>query len=445
MVIANGFVSPDKAVTKKSAGHDFLAFYTAGTFVRRGRSAELYNLKATGAFEQEIARQQQLELPAGVIGPYWNPSFFAWVFVPLSKLPYPTAWNVWFAINIACLAGAIALLMRMLPGDWRTRGLVPLLIITAPPLIQALGHGQNTCVSLLLLCMTVTLWRGNRAILAGIACGLLFYKPQLGAILALAMVINLGWKPLAGLAMTGTTLLAITLITLPGTLGAFLRQLPHNITYMQIEHRYMWDRHVTLEAFWRLLLQGFALGELWPVTRILYLASVIALAALLLITIWKLRGTTAARDRVIAATIVTMPLLMPFYFDYDLLLLAAAAVLYARSMGVPPMISNTKNHGRDAHATLIFTNWIVLFLWTAINPGISNMTHVNVSVLLLTTLSVMLIAGPGWQSRKRWRLQAKMEIRLRFHKRNPRHGRTMRRHSMRPFSRADQRFTRSDP
>jgi len=388
MVIANGFVSPDKAVTKKSAGHDFLAFYTAGTFVRTGRSTELYDLKSTGAFEQKIARQQQLELPAGVIGPYWNPSIFAWVFVPLSKLPYPTAWNLWFAINIACLAGAIALLMRMLPGDWRTRGLVPLLIITAPPLIQALGHGQNTCLSLLLLCVTVTLWRGNRAILAGVACGLLFYKPQLGAIVALAMVINLGWKPLAGLAITGTALLLTTLITLPGTLAAFLRQLPHNITYMQIDHRYMWDRHVTLEAFWRLLLQGFAVGELWPVTRVLYLASVIALAALLLVTIWKLRGTTAARDRVIAATIVTMPLLMPFYFDYDLLLMAAAAVLCGT--GDAPVILSQKKYGRVARAT--FINWIALFLWTAINPGISNMTHVNVSVLLLTTLSILLIA-----------------------------------------------------
>ena len=387
MVIGNCFVSADKAVTKKSAGHDFLAFYTAGTFVRTGRTAELYDLNATGAFEQQIARQQQLELPAGVIGPYWNPPFFAWVFVPLSTLAYPTAWNVWFGMNIACLAGAIVLLIRMLPGDWRTRGLVPLLIITAPPLIQALGHGQNTCVSLLLLCTAVTFWRGDRAILAGAACGLLFYKPQLGAILAAAMVVDLGWKPLAGLAMTGTTLLAITLLTLPGTLTAFLSRLPANITFMQIDHRYMWDRHVTLEAFWRLLFQGFATGPLWPVTRIAALASAATLAAMLFIMIWKLRGNVAMRDRVIAATIVAMPLLMPFYFDYDLLLLAAAAVLCAADDS--PGILSQKQYGRVARAT--FINWIGLFLWTAINPGISHMTHINGSVLLLTTLAGLLI------------------------------------------------------
>ncbi len=407
MAIGNGFTSADKAVTKKSAGHDFLAFYTAGTFVRTGRSGDLYDLKATGAFEQQVAKEQQLELPANVIGPYWNPPFFSLAFVPLSALAYPTAWNVWFAINIACLAGAIVLLMRMLSGDWKTRGLVPLLILTAPPLIQSLGHGQNTCLSLLLLCFAVTFWRNDRAILAGVACGLLFYKPQLGAILAAAMVIDLGWKPLAGLAITGTTLLAITLIALPGTLADFLRRLPGNIAYMQIDHRYMWDRHVTLKAFWRLLFQGFSVGDLTPITRTFYFASIAVMAAMLFVTIWKLRGTIAARDRVIAATIVAMPLLMPFYFDYDLLLLSAAAVLYAEAFmggegviggtGASPVQKAFDQHGRGARATktakFILVNWIALFLWTAINPGISNMTHVNVSVLLLTGLAGLLIAN----------------------------------------------------
>ena len=46
----------------------------------------------------------------------------------------------------------------------------------------------------------VTLWRSERFLAAGIVTGLLFYKPQLGAILALALIITAGWKPLCGLA-----------------------------------------------------------------------------------------------------------------------------------------------------------------------------------------------------------------------------------------------------
>jgi hypothetical protein len=257
-----------------------------------------------------------------------------------------------------------------------------LLILTCPPLIQALGHGQNTCISLLLLAITVTLWQSDRAMLAGAAAGLLFYKPQLGAIVALALVLSLGWRPLAGLAMTGTALLLTTLIALPSTLSTFLQRLPGNIAYMQVEHRYYWDRHVTLKAFWRLLLQGYDAGDLTPLTRVLYFASIAVVASLLLVTIWKLRGDRASRDRLIAMTIVAMPLLMPFYFDYDLLLLAAAGVLTAREV----------MDSQQPLSKWLLTTWIALFFWTMFNPAIAGRFHVNGSVILLTTLTGLLIA-----------------------------------------------------
>ena len=46
----NPLLPPDKAVSHRSSGHDFLAFYAAGTFVRTGRSRELYDLPAVRAF-----------------------------------------------------------------------------------------------------------------------------------------------------------------------------------------------------------------------------------------------------------------------------------------------------------------------------------------------------------------------------------------------------------
>ena len=285
----------------------------------------------------------------------------------------------------------MVILCRMLPRDWRVWGLVPLLTVCSPPFIQAMGHGQNTCLSLLLLCGAVSLWRSQRPIAAGIVTGLLFYKPQLGAILAVAMIIDLGWKPLAGLAIAGAALFLTTIVTLPGSLTDYLRRLPGNIAYMQVDHRYYWDRHVTLKAFWRLLLQGYTVGELTPLTRTLYLSSVAALAAFLFVTIWKLRSNSAARDTLIAATIVTMPLLMPFYFDYDLLLLSSAAVLCGS--GFQP-VSSIQKHGLQTRATSgwLLANWIALFIWTSSNPTVSNMTHVNISVVLLTTLAAQLLA-----------------------------------------------------
>jgi hypothetical protein len=292
-----------------------------------------------------------------------------------------------------CAGAAITILSGMIAQqscDWRNWALVPLLIVVSMPFIQALGHGQNTCVSLLLLTITVALWRSGRVLAAGVACGLLFYKPQLGAVVAAALVMSTGRKSIAGLAITGTSLLAFNLIALPGTLSRFLRQLGPNVAFMQVEHKYMWDRHVTLKAFWRLLMQGFAAGDLTSITRILYLASALALAACVVAMIWKLRRQSddgIARDRLIAATILAMPLTMPFYFDYDLLLLAVPAVLMAREHLVGERIDRT-----------MLLGWFALFAWQFVNPAVAGATHVNGTVLILACVTAMTIRR-AWRTR----------------------------------------------
>ena len=125
--------------------------------------------------------------------------------------------------------------------------------------LQSSG-GKRLRPSLLLLAATVTAWRSQRRLMAGLLCGLLFYKPQLGAVLATVLVLSLGWRALIGLSITGIALLLASL-ALPGTLHDFLYQMPLNLHYVQCKVPYMWDRHVTFKAFWRLLFQGFGSGE----------------------------------------------------------------------------------------------------------------------------------------------------------------------------------------
>ena len=82
----------------------------------------------------------------------------------------------------------------------------------------------------------------------------------------------------------------------------------------------------------------------------------------------KKLGRSGRVRRLIAATIVSMPLLMPYYMDYDLLLLAVAAVLFARHWlesqnPVPTRIDRWQ-----------LAVWIVLFFETQINPGLAGQT-----------------------------------------------------------------------
>src|SRR6185436_1973775 len=204
IVIGNSIIDRRDAITADAVGHDFLAFYTAGHFLREGQATRMYDLEAVRRFQKEVGEANHLELKKESFGPFWNPPFYAWIFVPLAGLPFRTALAVWWGINLVCLAGAVILLCRMLSegGDWRIIGLVPAILLNSLPFHQALNHGQNTFGSLLILSATVWFWRKGSALWAGMICGLLFYKPQLGAIVAVVLVLSLGWRALAGPATT---------------------------------------------------------------------------------------------------------------------------------------------------------------------------------------------------------------------------------------------------
>ena len=161
-----------------SLGHDLLPSYVAGTFVREHRPRAMYDLDEVHQEEARIIQSANLVID-GHGGPWLNPPFFAWVFVPLSALPYRLASLVFLITNCLLLAGSIILLCRQLPvRGWRI-ALVPLLMCTAMPFWQALCHQQNTFISLFLLSLTVTFWLEDQPFAAGCTAGLLFFKPQL--------------------------------------------------------------------------------------------------------------------------------------------------------------------------------------------------------------------------------------------------------------------------
>jgi hypothetical protein len=161
--------------------------------------------------------------------------------------------------------------------------------------------------------------------------------------------------------------------------------LPEILRYMQVEQIYIWERHVTLTAFLRLLLQGHATGETWSLVSTF---SIVGGSALVIGLAWAAlrrhyrppvgqRPLARSLDRIIAATICATPLIMPFYFDYDMLLLAVPAVLFASELM------------RDRRATprgmdlWLRRGWVALAVWMLINPGFAQRTRLNLTVPLL--------------------------------------------------------------
>ena len=419
LVVANGFVAHAQPFRLTRLGHDFLPFYVAGSLLREGRPQDMYDLDVIRAREQQVAAANGLPGGAG-FGPFWNPPFYAMPFVGMSTLSYETALVAWLGINLAALAIATTLLCRLVASapllpcatrhsaphpsplarvrgrgsgtNWRTWGLVPLLLLASTPFFLAFTHGQNTFISLLLLTLAVLAWRSRRGFLTGLVLGLLTYKPQLAALVALIAFIDLGWRVALGACLSGGLLLIASMVAMPGIVETYLAAMPRMLRYMQVEHPYMWERHGTLRAFWRLLLQGRAAGEATAATNVLTLGSAGMLLAGLLWAAVRCRVSATdarTRDRVIAATVAAMPLIMPFYFDYDLLLLAIPAALYAVERLNRPAGEPLAMRGADRW---VVPAWCGLYLWLIVNPDVAERTRVNGAVLLLAVLAGALLA-----------------------------------------------------
>jgi hypothetical protein len=379
LIIGNFFVPADKAVDRSMIGHDFLAFFSAGELARTGQFDKLYDL--TTIKQLESAAGKTAGFTSG-FGPWWNPPFAAWAFAPFSVLPFPTALRVWVALGAAMLLASIALLARMIPGprDWRNWWLLVLLVLASNPAMAVFTHAQNTFLTLLILTLTVTFWRARRAFIAGLVAGLLLYKPQHAAIIAAVLCFSLGWRALIGFGTTVLVLVGITIVTMPGAIDDYAVKLPRLLAVMQELSPYSWDRHVTLKAFWRLLMQGTAAGETKPLTAILWYSSELAVAAQLLWVAMQARRDLARTDRLIALTIISGPLLVPFCFDYDLMILAIPAVLFARqAMG-------------GAMNRRLLWGWIVLYAILNLSTPLARITHVVLVTPMLVVMCGLLAA-----------------------------------------------------
>jgi hypothetical protein len=379
--VGNFFLPADKAFDSRMYGHDFLPFYTAGQFVRMGRVDQLYDPAATRVLEHATCGQAGLVIH-NEYGAFLNPPFVALPAAALAGWPYRTALAIWTGILAMFLTAAVVLLIRMFPrqSGWRTWGLAPLLLFTALPAWQAAIHAQNTFFSLLVLAGAVALWRSQKPFAAALVGGLLLFKPQLGAVLAAVLIGTQGRRALAGVAVSAMALLLVTLLATPGSMADYLHRMPRNLAAIQVLPNYTWNRHVTFLAFWRMLLQGHVGAVPSALARTLSLCCMAVIAGGMVMAVVAYRRDRRRTDRLIAATIVSIPLLMPYYMDYDMTLLSVAAVLCA---------VDAIRYGYDRSVLLA---WVALYIAMEFNAAISGSTSVIPAVPFLAMLSIRLLS-----------------------------------------------------
>ena len=294
---------------------DFLQFYSYGTLARAGDMAGLYDPEA----HARVARASiDPQLSLSLFHPNYSPAI-AWVFAPLSRLPYLRAMIVWLAVSSALYLLGIAMLLPAVRYLHQEAQTVWLAAIAWPAFFIVLRYGQLSTLSLAILIVAVRCGVRGQPLGAGIALGCLVYKPNLLVAPALTLLLVGEWRTLMGL-VAGAMLESLAALTLAGrdVYAQYIGVLVTIAKHPELVQLYPAESHSI----------GGAL-RLWSAPPALVMASTAAavvLAVLGCVSIW--RSTTDHRPRwasLVLAALVSSPHLL----TYDLVLLAVPIVLIA--------------------------------------------------------------------------------------------------------------------
>ena len=190
-------VAPDGS---DQLGGDFPAFYAAGSIVAESGYENLYDPAV-----QQAAQAGLLEDEGGYLF-FAYPPFVATGYSWLAPLGYRGAYLVQMALMAAAAVASVLLLRPFSTTVQRYPAAVIAAVILFQPLVASLIGGQNTALTMLLLAGAARAEASGYPVLAGVAVGLLAYKPQYGLPLAVVAALASKWRVVAGTAATWAAL-----------------------------------------------------------------------------------------------------------------------------------------------------------------------------------------------------------------------------------------------
>lgn len=190
---------------------DFLSFWSAGQMALMGHPAAAYDWPAMHALQQQLMGHE----PRGYLGWAYPPLFFC-VAIPLALMPYAASFLIWVFATLALYAAAIARVAR-------EQG-AALLACATPAALGCIMPGQNGFLSAALIAGALLLLEA-RPVLAGLLIGLLTYKPHLGLLFPVALMLGGYWRAFFSAAATTILILVLSWLMAADSLVAFAAHL----------------------------------------------------------------------------------------------------------------------------------------------------------------------------------------------------------------------------
>ena len=195
IVYLNYHISSKSLVNEKGVviGSDFITFYLAGTIIKEKGGGKIYNPD----YQKQV--QDQILAPEEIKGLLYfiNPASVAVIYSIFSFLPYRVAFHTHtIMMTIFFMLGMLVLKsqLKSISSNWWIAGLIGIVWM---PMMHTIIGGQNAALSFFLLCWGYVATIKNNQGNAGLALGLLLFKPQYAVPLLGLLLLRKKWKTFA--------------------------------------------------------------------------------------------------------------------------------------------------------------------------------------------------------------------------------------------------------
>jgi alpha-1,2-mannosyltransferase len=357
---------------------DFLPFYISARLIATGRASQLYDRQVAAAELQatlDTANRRQL---TQLVLPYLYGPQVALFFQPLARFSFLTAAWIWAIASVLVMFACVYLIWKSCPALKSHLRFVAVCALAFPALFHGFLRGQISV--LLVLCFTAAFLAlgAERHWLAGIALGVLVFKPQFLVAIPLVLLLAGAWRIFAGLVLSAGAQLAFAWIWFgSAVMSAYFATMLHLPRWLGSAELSLAPIQMhSLRAFWSLLVP-------WPkvALALFVLTSLIAIG--LASAVWQSRLPLALR---FSALTLAAVLANPHLFIYDLVVLAPALLL---------LVDWTLRNPQQTFLAAAFRVLVYLaFVLPLIGP-LSRWTHLQLSVPVFAVLLWLLWRQSG--------------------------------------------------
>ncbi len=289
---------------------DFFQFYVQGAVALQHKAALLYDFDGQTRFAHELLPETH-DVPCQPI----VPPQVSVLFSIFARMTYSHAELLWMLITCAGYAFCCYLLWLACSNLHRYRVAVALAAAAFTGLPVLILFGQTTVIALASFTCAFYCLRSKHLFAAGLAIGMLAYKPQLGLVAAGVFLLTRTWPVVAGALFTGVGQYALACWWYRKLIAFdFLHAWWQLNSGMYQPKRYLMH---SLRPFWQMLLPSPILAFcLYVIT-----AFIVFLGCL---RIWKSANPLSLR---FSALLLATVLVDPHLFVYDQVVLAPALML----------------------------------------------------------------------------------------------------------------------